>query len=52
MLPQMDSSTETLYTMLGEPAPEGEPGRTAETRAKETVDNDIEALALDLLIDG
>jgi hypothetical protein len=39
----------SLYLQLAEPAPEGEPGRTPETRAKETVDNDVESLALDLL---
>jgi hypothetical protein len=39
----------SLYLELGEPAPAGEPGRTPETRAKETVDNDVESLALELL---
>jgi hypothetical protein len=49
----VDAPANTLYLLLGEPAPEGEtPGRTPETRAKETIDNDVEALALELLIDG
>jgi hypothetical protein len=39
----------SLYLELGEQAPRGEPGRTPETRAKETVDNDIESLALESL---
>ena len=49
----VDAGANTLYLLLGEPAPEGAaPGRTPETRAKETIDNDVEALGLDLLIDG
>ena len=49
----MDAEASTLYLLLGEPAPEGAvPGRTPETKAKETIDNDVEALGLDLLIDG
>jgi hypothetical protein len=39
----------TLYLELGERAADGEPGRTPGTRAKETVDNDVESLALELL---
>ena len=39
----------SLYLELGEPAVEGRPGRTPETRAKETVDNDVESLSLELL---
>jgi hypothetical protein len=39
----------TLYLELAEPAPDGKPGRTPETRAKETVDNDVESFALELL---
>jgi hypothetical protein len=39
----------SLYLELGERAPGGEPGRTPETRTKETVDNDVESLALEML---
>jgi hypothetical protein len=39
----------TLYLELGVPASAGDSGRTVETRAKETVDNDVEALALEIL---
>lgn len=42
----------SLYLELGEPAPEGEPGRTPETRTKETIDNDVESLGLELLAAG
>lgn len=44
-------SVDTLYVLLGEPAPDANAaGRTIETRTKETVDNDVEALSLELLI--
>jgi hypothetical protein len=37
----------TLYGVLAEPAPgESEPGETVTTKAKETVDNDVEAFAV------
>ena len=39
----------SLYLELAEPAPDAAPGRTPETRAKETVDNEVESLALELL---
>ncbi len=37
----------TLYSLLAEPAPEeAGPGETLTTKAKETVDNDVEAFAV------
>ncbi len=39
----------SLYLELAEPAPPGAPGRTPETRQKETVDNDVESLLLEAL---
>ncbi len=49
----MDAPAPSLYLLLAEPAPAGAvPGRTPETRAKETIDNDVEALGIDLLIDN
>lgn len=51
--PVVEEQTKTLYLLLAEPPPaKSTPGRTIETRTKETVDNDVEALALDLLSDG
>ncbi len=45
-----DRKLQTLYLLLAEPAPESsERGRTPETRAKETVDNDVEAFWPDSL---
>jgi hypothetical protein len=41
----------SLYIELAEPAPEQKaPGQTNTTKAKETVDNDVEALMLDVLV--
>jgi hypothetical protein len=51
----MDSQKElgtddTLYTRLGEPAPDtDEPARTIETAAKETIDSDREDLVIPLI---
>jgi hypothetical protein len=42
----------SLYRELCEPAPEGEPGRTLETRTKETIDNDVESFLPELLHAG
>lgn len=40
-------SEATLYSLLAEPAPdESGPGETLTTKAKETVDNDVEAFAV------
>jgi hypothetical protein len=40
-----------LYLELAEPAPKQQaPGQTNTTKAKETVDNDVEALLLDALV--
>ncbi len=39
----------SLYLELAESAPPGSPGRTPETRQKETVDNDVESLLLEAL---
>ena len=39
----------TLYLELAESPPDLEPGRTPTTRAKETVDADVESLALELV---
>jgi hypothetical protein len=40
-------SEPTLYSVLAEPAPdESAPGETLTTKAKETVDNDVQAFAL------
>lgn len=37
----------TLYSLLAEPAPEeSAPGETPTTKAKETVDNDVEAFSV------
>jgi len=41
----------SLYLELAEPAPEQQGrGQTNTTKAKETVDNDVEALVLDVLV--
>jgi hypothetical protein len=41
----------SLYLELAEPAREQQgPGQTNTTKAKETVDNDVEALVLDVLV--
>jgi hypothetical protein len=41
----------SLYLELAEPAPEQQaPGQTNTTKAKETIDNDVEALVLDGLV--
>ncbi len=41
----------SLYLALAEPAPgQQAPGQTNTTKAKETVDNDVEALLLEALI--
>jgi len=43
----------SLYMELAVPAPESaEPGETIETKARETVDNDCEALFLDVVVDA
>ena len=43
----VDTALGSLYVVLAEPAPESsEPGETSITRAKETVDDDREALSL------
>ncbi len=39
----------TLYLELSTPAPSGTPGRTPGTQTKETIDNDVESLLLELL---
>jgi hypothetical protein len=45
--------TSSLYVELAEPAPEEEgSGQTITTKAKETVDNDVEAVLLDMLVDS
>jgi hypothetical protein len=42
-----DGSQRTLYGLLAEQArQDAEPGETLTTKAKETLDNDVEALAL------
>jgi hypothetical protein len=41
----------TLYTVLAEPAPEeSAPGETVTTKAKETLDNDVEAFGVQELV--
>jgi hypothetical protein len=43
----VDAVVESLYVVLAEPAPESaERGETSNTRAKETLDDDREALGL------
>jgi hypothetical protein len=44
-------STSSLYDLLAEPAPAGSPaGETNITRAKETIDNDVEGFAVEELM--
>jgi hypothetical protein len=48
----VEEAAATLYTLLGEPAPNRDLlGRTSETRAQETVDNDVAMTGIDLLLD-
>ncbi len=48
-----ESNSQTLYLLLAQPALEPSArGRTPETRQKETVDNDVEAVWLDFLADA
>lgn len=43
----------SLYTELATPAPESaEPGETIETKKRETIDNDLEVLFLDLTLES
>jgi hypothetical protein len=49
----MDSTPASLYEVLAESPPASAPaGETISTKAKETIDNDVEALPIEELIRG